>query len=160
MKILKPALLLLFPVIFFVSNVNASVISDSAIKIITARFEKLQYKLDKSITPAINNTSSEMPAGDAFPCYTDKEVLVVAVLDTKPGELVGRMLVSKKYNGKIEYDKHLFQNIGYDEGINAYYSLLSVMFPKESNNFNCMATLQIYDKQHLVKDIRLLIFTR
>lgn len=157
--LLNPSLLLLLS-FFFVINAKASDISDSSIKVIIARFEKFKYKLDKNIKPQITEAGNELPRGDAFPCYTGKEIMVVAVFNEKPADLAGRMLVSKKYNGKVEYDKHMFEDVGYDAETDLYYSFINVLFPKESNNLNCMTTLQIQDKKGIAKDIRLLIFIK
>ena len=142
----------------FISKANN--ISDSVVKVLRTRFEQQHYKFEKVIIPDASNDGIEIPTGNVIACYSGKEVLVIALFDSKPGDLFGRMLVSKKHNGKIEYDKHLFQDVGQDYETEVYYSLLNVLFPDESNSLNCNATLQIYDKKNQAKAIRLLIFTK
>lgn len=152
----------LFLILFFSSAlVSAQTISDSTIKGFINFFgEKQGYKFEKEIDPSIPKDGS-LPSGDVIGCYTGKDVLVVTIFSNKPVEMYGRMLVSKKYNGKIEYDEHKFQDpIKYSKSSENYYALLEVLFPEESNNYNCQATLQVYDRKNAMNAIKLLLFIK
>lgn len=138
---------LLFLILFTATTpLFAQHINDLLLHKVARRFEQSQHlSLQKIIQPTTLQ-HGQMP-WERLPCYSGKQVTIVAVFSSKPVASYGCMLVTKRYPASNQYDEHLFQQAGYDRSFNINYSLLSVYFPPEATFKNCNTVLQVYDKK-------------
>jgi len=106
MRFIRTVFVLLFVSVFI--NCSAQNIPDTLISSFRDFYvNKLKYKLEK-IVDVENPADGKMPRGNDIPCYSGKEVLVVALFSAKPQELYGRMLVSKNTTVRLTMMNILF----------------------------------------------------
>lgn len=137
-----------------------STVTDDLLNKVIIRFEDANGYTFKQKIAVVNTNTNGLPNDNIINCVPGKQVLVVAVFNHKPGNMFGRMLVTKRFNKKIGYDEHKFQAPAYENSLNIYYSLLAVAFPDEANNLNCSVNLQVFDKANPKDKVWLLVFTR
>jgi hypothetical protein len=153
--------ILIFLLSFFATtHVHAQALTDSLLHKIIRRFETEDYYKLEAVIQSVNNRKDTLPPDASAACLPGKEMLAVAVFATKPKKLFARMLVTKRYNKKIAYDEHLFQDVAFDESLSVHYALLRIVFPSEANHLNCGVNLQVYDKGNPAAKVWLLVFSK